>query len=120
MHAPCEATLLRIFIGDDDAYDDKPLYHQIVLKARALEMAGATVTRGLLAYGPATRELQIMLRLSEDLPVVIEIIDTEQKINQFLPAIEDMIGSGVVTLQKVAVVRYGRKAGPRLSERSQP
>jgi uncharacterized protein len=113
MHAPCDATLLRIFVGNDDTFDDKPLYDQIVLKARAMEMAGATVTRGILAYGPASRDLQIVLRLSEDLPIVIEIVDTEEKIKEFLPVVEGMIDSGLITTQKVAVVRYGRKATNR-------
>ena len=111
MHAPCDATLLRIFIGEDDTFDDKPLYDQIVLKARAMGIAGATVTRGLLAYGPASRELKFMLRLSEDLPVVVEIVDDDEKITEFLPVVQDMIESGLVTTQKVAVLRYGRKAG---------
>jgi len=115
VHAPCEATLLRIFIGDDDAYDNKPLYDQIVLTARAMGMAGATATRGQLAYGPATGEQKVLLRLSEDLPIVIEIIDTEQNVKRFLAAVDPMIGSGLVTLQKVSVVRYGREAA-RLSQ----
>lgn len=110
MRAPCDATLLRIFVGDDDTYDDKPLYDQIVLKARAMEMAGATVIRGVLAFGPASRELQIQLRLSEDLPIVIEIVDTEEKIRQFLPVLDGMLDLGLVTTQKLSVVRYGRKA----------
>ncbi|HKO08828.1 MAG: DUF190 domain-containing protein [Alphaproteobacteria bacterium] len=111
MHAPCDATLLRIFVGYDDTFDNKPLYDQIVLKARAMEMAGATVTRGLLAYGPASQELQIVLRLSEDLPIVIDIVDTDEKIKEFLPVVEDMVESALVTLQKVSVIRYGRNKG---------
>jgi hypothetical protein len=110
MHAPCDATLLRIYVGYDDTFENKPLYDQIVLKARAMEMAGATVTRGLLGFGPASRELQIVLRLSEDLPLVIDIVDTEEKIKEFLPLVEDMLDSALVTLQKVSVVRCGRKA----------
>ena len=109
MHAPCEATLLGIFVGCDDTFDDKILHDQIVLKARAMEMAGATVTRGVLGYGPASRELQIVLRLSEDLPIVIDIIDTDKKIKEFLPVVEDMIDSGLMTVQKVTVMCYGRK-----------
>jgi len=108
MHAPCDATLLRIFVGYDDVYDDRPLYDQIVLKARAMELAGATVTRGLLAYGPASKALGIVLRLSEDLPVVIDIVDTEEKIQAFLPVVDAMIENGLVTVQKIGVVRYGR------------
>jgi uncharacterized protein len=110
MHALSEATLLRIFVGYDDAFGDKPLHEQIVLKARALEMAGATVTRGILAYGPASKELRILLRLSEDAPIVIEIVDSEEKIRTFLTAVDHMIESGLVTLQKVSVVRYGRRS----------
>jgi len=109
MHAPCDATLLRIFVGHDDTLDEKPLYEQIVFKARAMKMAGATVTRGVLAYGPASRELQIVLRLSEDLPIVIDIIDTDEKIKEFLPVVKDMVESGLITMQKVSVVCYGRK-----------
>ena len=111
MQAPGEATLLRIFVGDDDTYDDKPLCDEIVLKARAMGLAGATATYGTLAFGPASRELQIVLRLSEDRPVVIEIVDTEDKINAFLPVVDQMIESGLMTLQRVSVVRYGRKQG---------
>ena len=109
MHAPCDATLLRIFVGYDDTFDNKPLHDQIVLKARAMEMAGATVTRGVLAYGPASQELRIVLRLSEDLPIVIDIVDTDEKIKEFLPVVEDMVESGLIVMQKVTVVRYGRK-----------
>ncbi len=109
MRTLSDATMLRIFIGYDDVLDDKPLYERIVLKARAMNMAGATVTRGLLAYGPASRELQIILRLSEDLPIVIDIIDTDAKIQEFLPVVDDMVESGLMTVQKVTVARYGRK-----------
>jgi uncharacterized protein len=113
MHAPCEATLLRIFVGNDDTFDEKPLYDQIVLKARDMAMAGATVTRGLLAYGPASQELRVTLRFSEDLPVVIEIVDTDEKIRAFLSAVDKMIDSALVITEKVSVARYGRRAkGP--------
>lgn len=108
MQTPCDVTLLRIFVGYDDILDDKPLYEQIVIEARAMNMAGATVTRGLLAYGPASRE-QIILRLSEDLPIVIDIIDTEAKVKEFLPVVDEMVESGLVTVQPVTAVRYGRK-----------
>jgi uncharacterized protein len=109
MQVPLEATLLRIFVGYDDTFDEKPLYDQIVLKARAMEMAGATVTRGILAYGPASNERGFALRLSEDAPIVIEIVDSDDKIGTFLAAVDDMIESGLVILQKASVVRYGRK-----------
>jgi PII-like signaling protein len=110
MQAPCDATLLRIFIGDDDTFDDKPLCDQIVLKARSMGLAGATVTRGTLAFGPASRELQIELRLSEDRPIVIDIVDTDAKINEFLQILNNMVESGLVIVQPVSVLRYGRKA----------
>lgn len=110
MRAPCDATLLRIFIGYDDVFDDRPLHEQIVLKAREMGLAGATVTRGILAYGPASQELQIRLRLSEDLPIVIEIIDIDEKIKEFVPTIAAMIDSGLVTTQSVSVLCYGRKS----------
>lgn len=108
MRAPCNATLLRIFVGYDDTYLDKPLYDQIVLKARQLGMAGATVTRGILGYGPGTEELGIVLRLSGDLPILVEIIDTDEKIAAFVPVIDKMVGSGLITTEPVNVVRYGR------------
>jgi uncharacterized protein len=110
MHAPCEATLLRIFVGNDDTFDEKPLYDQIALKAREMAIAGATVTRGLLAYGPASQERRVPLRFSEDLPVVIEIVDADEKIRAFLSAIDTMIDSALVITEKVSVVRYGRRA----------
>jgi uncharacterized protein len=109
MHPPCDAMLLRIFIGNDDVFDDKPLYDQIVLKARDMAMAGATVTRGILAFGPGSQEFGVTLRFSEDLPVVIDIVDTDEKIGAFLPAVEDMVESALVLTQKVSVARYGRR-----------
>lgn len=112
LRAPCEATLLRIFLGDDDVFESRPLYDQLVLKARSLGIAGATVTRGVLAYGPATIELEARLRLSEDLPVIVEIIDHEENIRAFLAVADDMLESSVVTLQKVSVIRYGHKPRP--------
>jgi len=110
MQVPCDATLLRIYIGYDDVCDDKPLYDQIVLKARAFGMAGTTVTRGILGYGPGSAELGIVLRLSEDLPIVVEIIDTDEKIAAFIPIVQDMVGSGLMLTQKACVLQYGRKA----------
>jgi uncharacterized protein len=112
LRAPCEATLLRVFIGDDDVFENRPLYDQLVLKARSLGIAGATVTRGLLAYGPATIELEARLRLSEDLPVILEIVDHEENIQAFLAAVDVMLKSSLVTVQKVSVIRYGRKPRP--------
>jgi uncharacterized protein len=110
MYAPSDATSLRIFVGNDDVFDDKPLYDQIMVKARDMAMAGATVTRGILAFGPGSQEFGVALRFSEDLPVVIEIVDTDEKVRAFLPAIEDMLESALVLTQKVSVARHGRKS----------
>jgi len=107
--SPGNATRLRIYIGDDDTCDDKPLADQIIHKARAMGLAGATVTRGTLAYGPATLELQVELRLSEDRPVVVDIVDSDAKVRKFLPVVDEMIESGLVTLEPVTVLRYGRR-----------
>jgi len=111
MQAPCDATLLRIFIGNDDTHQGRPLYEQIVLRARTLGMAGAMVTRGILSFGPASEEHRIILRQTEDLPILVEIVDTDDKIEQFLPIIDGMIGSGMVTTEKLHVHRYGRASG---------
>ena len=111
MHLPEDAVLLRIFLGENDRWHHGPLYEAIVLKARELHLAGATVLRGPMGYGRASRlHTTKILRLSEDLPLLIEIVDTEAKINEFLPVLEEMMGSGLVTLEKVKVLRYGAPA----------
>ena len=103
-----DAMLLRIFIGEDDKADHKPLYEAIVLKAREMHLAGATVLRGPLGFGHSSvLHTTKIVRLSQDLPIVIEIIDTEEKINAFVDAIESIMGSGLMTLEKVKVVQYG-------------
>lgn len=107
MQAPCDATLLRIYLGDDDVFHDQPLSDQLVLKARELHLAGATVLHGTLAYGAATRDYRPMLELTEDRPMVIDIIDNDEKISRYLQAIEPMLGSALVTTQRVTVLRYG-------------
>jgi PII-like signaling protein len=108
MHLPKDALLLRIFVGQDDRHEHRPLYEAIVLKARELHLAGATVLRGPMGFGHSSRlHTAKILRLSEDLPMVIEIVDSEEKIEAFLPALEPMIGSGLVTLEKVRVIQYG-------------
>src|SRR5215472_11351333 len=108
MQLPQDAVLLRIFIGEADKYDGKPLYEAIVLKARELHLAGATVLRGPMGYGHSSRlHTAKILRLSEDLPLVIEIVDAEDKIQAFLPLLDRMIGGGLVTMEKVKVLRYG-------------
>ncbi len=108
MPIPRDALLLRIFVGEDDRCDRRPLYEAIVLKAREHQIAGATVLRGPMGFGNSSRiHTTKILRLSEDLPLVIEIVDSEEKINAFLPVLDGMMGSGLVTLEKVRVLRYG-------------
>ena len=108
MEIPKDAQLLRIFIGEAQRHDGKPLYEAIVLKARELHLAGATVLRGGLGYGH-TSHLQTakILRLSDDLPLVIEIIDSEDKIKAFLPVLDGMMASGLITLENIQVLQYG-------------
>jgi len=107
MQIPHEAVLLRIFIGESDRWEHKPLYEAIVLKARELHLAGATVLRGPMGYGKSSRlHTAKILRLSMDLPLVIEIVDSEEKINAFLPMLDPMIGGGLLTLEKVKVIEY--------------
>ncbi len=113
MQLPRQAVLLRIFLGEDDRHEHKPLYEAIVLKAREMHLAGATVLRGPLSYGHSSRlHTAKILRLSEDLPVVIEIVESEEKINEFLPVLDGMMGSGLVTLEKVQVLQYGQNGKP--------
>jgi PII-like signaling protein len=108
---PRNAILLRLFIGENDKFGRRPLYEAIVLKAREMHLAGATVLRGPMGFGHSSRlHTAKILRLSEDLPIVIEIVDSEDKINAFLPELERMMGSGLVTLEKVQVLRYGPTA----------
>jgi PII-like signaling protein len=112
MRIPEEALLLRIFIGESDRHDGRPLYEAIVLKAREMGLAGATVLRGPMGYGRSSRlHTAKILRLSEDLPLLIEIVDAESRINDFLAALGPMMGSGLVTLEKVRVVQYGTNGG---------
>jgi PII-like signaling protein len=113
MELPQDATLLRIFLGERDRYAGRPLYEAIVLKARELHLAGATVLRGPMGYGRNSRIHRANLfEMSEDLPMVIEIVDTAAKVEAFLPELETMMGSGLVTLEKVKVFRYGDGPGP--------
>jgi PII-like signaling protein len=103
---PEEAVLLRIFVGEDDHYKRLPLYEAIVLKAREMHLAGATVLRGFLGFGKSSHmHTAKVLRLSMDLPMVIEIADTREKVNAFLPYLEPMMGGGLVTLERAHVVR---------------
>ena len=107
MQIPTDAVLLRVFLGESDRWEHLPLYEAIVLKARELHLAGATVLRGPMGFGKASRlHTAKILRLSDDLPLVIEIVDSEEKINLFLPTLEKMLGGGLVTLEKVKVLHY--------------
>jgi uncharacterized protein len=111
MQIPKQAVLLRIFIGENDQSEGRPLYEMIVLKAREMHLAGATVLRGPMGFGASSRlHTTKILRLSEDLPLVIEIVDAEDKIDGFLPTLDAMMSSGLVTLEKVQVLQYGVKA----------
>jgi len=113
MQIPRNAVLLRIFIGENDRSHSRPLYEAIVLKARELRLAGATVLRGPMGFGHSSRlHTAKILRLSEDLPLVIEIVDSEEKINAFLPVLDGMMGSGLITLEKVQVLQYGSNGKP--------
>ncbi len=112
MQVPTDAVSLRIFLGENDKHNGKPLYEAIVLAARGAHLAGATVLRGPMGFGHSSRlHTAKILRLSEDLPLIIEIVDSEAKINAFLPTLEGMMGSGLVTLENVKVLRYGETAG---------
>src|ERR1043166_3746451 len=108
MQVPKDAMLLRIFLGESDKAGHRPLYEEIVLKAREAPLAGATVLRGPMGFGHSSRlHTAKILRLSEDLPLVIEIVDAQQKIDEFLPVIDGMMSDGLITLEKVKVCRYG-------------
>lgn len=108
MSIPKDALLLRIFIGEDDKYEGRPLYRVIVEAARERHLAGATVLRGPLGFGKSSRlHTTKILRLSEDLPLIIEIVDAGEKIEAFVDELEGIIGGGLVTLEKVRVVKYG-------------
>ena len=111
MQIPHDAVLLRIFIGESDRWHHQPLYEALMLKARELHLAGATVLRGPMGFGKSSRmHTAKILRLSMDLPLVIEIVDSEENINAFLPVLDTMIGGGLVTLEKVKVLHY--RGGP--------
>ena len=116
MQLPHEAVLLRIFIGESDRWGHKPLYEAIVLKARELHLAGATVLRGPMGFGKSSRlHTAKILRLSMDLPLVIEIVDSDEKIQAFLPILDEMMGGGLLTLEKVKVMDYraGKEEPPQ-------
>jgi len=107
MKLPSEACLVRIFVGESDKYEGKPLYEAIVNEARRRQLAGATVLRGFLGFGANSRiHTSKLLRLSEDLPVVVEIVDAPGQIEAFLPVLDRMIKEGLVTMEKVRVIAY--------------
>jgi len=109
MQIPKDAVLLRVFIGEDVKFEHRPLYEAIVLKAREMHLAGATVLRGPMGFGHSSRlHTTKILRLSQDLPLVIEIVDSQAKIDAFLPELDRMMSSGLVTLEKVQVLHYGK------------
>ena len=111
MQIPRDAFLLRIFLGESDKYHGTPLYEALVLKAREMHLGGATVLRGPMGFGHSSRlHTAKVLRLSEDLPMVVEIVDQEEKIQTFIAAIEPMMGNGLITLEKVQVLQYGPPA----------
>ena len=114
MDLPRDAVLLRIFFGEDDRFERRPLHEAIVLKAREMHLAGVTVLRGHVGFGHKSRiHTTKILRLSQDLPIVLEIVDTQEKIDAFLPVLDGMMSSGLVTLEKVQVLQYGK---PQTSE----
>ena len=107
MNLPEEGMLLRIFIGESDTYKGKALYEQIVIKARELNLAGATVIRGIMGFGAHSRiHTAKLLALSEDMPVVVEIVDMEEKLNSLLPFLDEIMKDGMITIEKAKVIRY--------------
>jgi hypothetical protein len=108
MQMPRDAVLLRIFFGEDDKFHHLPLYEAIVLKAREMHLAGATVLRGHVGYGHSSHiHTTKILRLAQDLPVVVELVDSQDRIEKFLPVLDGMMTSGLVTIEKVQVLQYG-------------
>lgn len=111
MKIPERGCLLRVFIGESDRWHGKPLFEAIVMKARELHLAGATVLRGPMGFGAHSRmHTTKILRLSQDLPIVIEIVDSEEKIQTLLPHIEEMVEEGLVTMESVRVIKYRAKS----------
>ena len=110
MKLPEEGMLLRIFIGESDSFKGKPLYEQIVLKARELNLAGATVIHGTMGFGAASRiHTAKIVRLSEDLPIIVELVDTEEKLESLMPFLDETVEEGLITMERVKVVKYRLK-----------
>jgi PII-like signaling protein len=121
MKIPEEGCLLRIFIGESDQWHGKPSYEAIVLKARELGLAGATVFRGAMGFGAHSRLHTFkILRLSEDLPIVIEIVDSQEKIDAFIPAIDQIVQEGLITMEPVRVIKYRPGAEPVSGQAGSP
>ena len=111
MQIPREAVLLRIFFGENDKFQRLPLHEAIVLKAREMHLGGATVLRGHIGFGHSSRiHTTKILRLSEDLPVVVEIVDSQDKIDAFLPVLDGMMSSGLITIERAEVLQYGSES----------
>lgn len=107
MKIPADGKLLKVFIGEADKWNGKPLYEEIVLLAKKSGMAGATAIKGFMGFGCKSHmHTTKLLRLSEDLPIIIEIVDSEEKINQFLPQLDNMVKEGLITLEKANVIMY--------------
>jgi len=122
MQIPREAVLLRIFFGENDKFQRVPLHEAIVLKAREMHLGGATVLRGHIGFGHSSRiHSTKFLRLSQDLPVVVEIVDSQEKVDAFLPVLDEMMSSGLVTIERAEVLQYGtEEARPFRIIRSSP
>lgn len=104
-------SLLRIIIGESDTYHGKPLYEQLILKAREMKLAGATAFRGIMGFGASSHlHMAKFLRLSEDLPVIVEIVDTEEHLEGFLAFVDEVVKEGIITIEKVKILKYvGRR-----------
>jgi len=114
MQIPREAVLLRIFFGENDRFQRLPLHEAIVLKAREMHLGGATVLRGHIGFGHSSRiHTTKILRLSQDLPVVVEIIDSQEKVDTFLPVLDGMMSSGLITMERAEVLQYGSEGTNR-------
>jgi PII-like signaling protein len=107
MNVPSDAGLLRIYIGENDSYQERPLANALVLKAREMGLAGATALRGLMGYGQPSHAREAELLLARDRPILIEVVDNHDKIEAYLAAVQPMIRSGLITLENIRVLRYG-------------
>jgi len=111
MSLPTEGKLLRIFVGESDRWDGSPLYEAIVLEARKRGLAGATVIKGFMGFGAHSRiHTAKVLELSQDLPIVVEIVDAAEKIEAFMPELEKMVGDGLITIERAEVLLYRPKS----------